>query len=570
MARVFGSQDLAPKIGLSEVRSRYKARTMRRVLSFAVVASVFFSPAARESSGQVNHEGHQGGGPVPREILERPVPLRQGIGSVHEAVTTTSPEAQSFYDQGLAYAHSFMWIEAARSFHQALRIDPNLAMAYLGLTDTYIGLQDAATARAAFERAKELASKVSERERAWITIRERELDYIENSASQDSYALYRQALKEAIKVNPSDPWLWIQRGLADEASPFSHGQAGGVDTLSFYKTAVTLAPGNAVAHHYYAHSYENAGRAKEALSETEIYLRTAPAIPHAHHMRGHELLRLGRTEEAIREFVKTKELEDEYYRTENIPARYDWHHAHNLQLLGMSYQSLGQMKAAEAAFREAFSVPAYTDFLEYNRKAWPEFLLHRGRFEEALAASQQLIKSPWAIARLAGHTLAGQALLATDRVNDAKDELNLAERETEQLPPPALAALPFPGVLWANILLREKKTEEGEVLTKEIEKMVRAMPGPDAWSAARFELEGIAQTARESGDWELAEFTAQQMIQHDPSYAAGYFALGLAIEHAGDEAKARQQFAMAEKLWSKADKDLPELERIREKVAARR
>jgi len=56
--------------------------------------------------------------------------------------------------------------------------------------------------------------------------------------------------------------------------------------------------------------------------------------------------------------------------------------------------------------------------------------------------------------------------------------------------------LPFPGVLWANILLREKKTEEGEGLTKEIEKMVRAMPGPDAWSAARFELEHRANISR--------------------------------------------------------------------------
>ena len=543
---------------------------MRRLIcSTALAFSLCALGLVPSASPQAGHEGHAGG-PVPREILERPVPLRQGIGSVHEAVTTSSPEAQSFYDQGLAYAHSFMWIEAARSFHQALRMDPNLAMAFLGLTDTYIGLHDAATARAAFQRAEELAPKVSDRERMWMAIRERELDYIENDSSQESYAQYRQALKEAIKINPNDPWLWIQRGLADEASAFAHGQAGGVDTLSFYKTAVTLAPGNSVAHHYYAHSYENAGRAKEALTETEIYLRMAPAIPHAHHMRGHELLRLGRTEEAIHEFVKTKELEEEYYRTENIPARYDWHHAHNLQLLGMGYQSLGQMKAAEAAFREAFSVPGYTDFLEYNRKAWPEFLMRRGRFEDALAASQQLIKSQWAIARLAGHTLAGQALLAMNRVNDAKDELNLAERETEKLPPGALAALPFPGVLWANILLHEKKTEEGEELTKAIEKMVRAMPGPDAWSAARFELEGIAQTCREAGDWELAEFTAQQMIQHDPSYAAGYFALGLAIEHAGDGTKARQQFAMAEKLWSKADKDLPELGRIREKVAARR
>jgi tetratricopeptide (TPR) repeat protein len=544
---------------------------MRELSRFTVLSLLFLSVLGLValSHAQVGHEAHAGG-PVPREILERPVPLRQGIGSVHEAVSTSSPAAQAFYDQGLAYAHSFVWIEAARSFHQALRMDPNLAMAYLGLADTYIGLQDVATARSAFQRAKELERRVSERERMWIAIRESELACLENGADQNSYALYRQALKQGLKADPNDPWMWIQRGLADESSPFSHGQAGSVDTLAFYKTAVTLAPGNSVAHHYYAHSYENAGRAKEALSETEIYLRTAPAIPHAHHMRGHELMRLGRTDEAIREFLKTKELEDEYYRAENIPARYDWHHAHNLILLAMSYESLGQMKAAETAFREAYSVPAYTEFLEYNRKAWPEFLLLRGRFEEALKASQELTKSQWALARLAGHTLAGQALLGMDHGNEATDELGRAERESEQLPPGALAALPYPGALWANILLREKKTEEGETLTKEIEKMVRAMPGPDAWSTARFELEGIAKAAREASDWDLAAFTAQQMIEQDPSYAGGYFALGLAMQHAGDDAKTRQQFAKAEKLWSKADKDLPELVRIREKMAALR
>src|SRR5258708_29283586 len=128
------------------------------------------------ASAQAGHEGHAGG-PVPREILDRPVPLREGIGSVHEAVSTSSPEAQAFYDQGLAYEHSFVWIEAARSFHQALRLDPNLAMAYLGLADTDIGLQDVATARPAFQRAKELERKATHRERMWVAIRESEVNH---------------------------------------------------------------------------------------------------------------------------------------------------------------------------------------------------------------------------------------------------------------------------------------------------------------------------------------------------------------------------------------------------------
>ncbi|PYU78627.1 MAG: hypothetical protein DMG50_26835 [Acidobacteria bacterium] len=527
-----------------------------------------FAGAASQAQ-QSPHEGHSNGRPVPLEILQRPVTLRTGIGELHEKVSTRSPEAQSFYDQGLAYMHSYVWIEAARSFHQALRLDPNLAMAYLGLTDAFIGLQDVATARATLEHAKSLEKGMSERERTWLSIREGELQFAEGT-NPDGYTAYRKAINEALKANANDPWLWIQRGLSDEGNPFSHGQAGGPDALAFYRTALALAPSNLAAHHYCAHAYENMGRSKDALEESALYARMAPAIPHAHHMHGHALVRTGRTEEAIAEFLKTKELEENYYRSEKIPARYDWHHAHNLTLLAMSYQSLGQMKSAETLFHEAFSSPAYTDFLEYNRKCWPEFLLSRQRYQEALVAARELTQSEWPLARLAGHTLAGQALLGAGSVAEAKDELTLAERETERLPARAVAALPYPTTLRTDILLHEKNTTEGEPLAMNVAKSVLAMPGPDAWMAALFELESMAQSARNAGDWELAGFMAQQMILHNPNYAGGHFAYGLAAEHEGRSAEARQALTAAEKLWGKADRDLPELAQIHQGLAARR
>src|SRR6185503_17146479 len=76
---------------------------------------------------QEPHAGHDPA--APPEILRiaaRPVPLRTGIGSAHDPVGTRSKDAQAFYDQGLAYLHSYVWLEAARSFNQALRIDPTL------------------------------------------------------------------------------------------------------------------------------------------------------------------------------------------------------------------------------------------------------------------------------------------------------------------------------------------------------------------------------------------------------------------------------------------------------------
>jgi len=526
---------------------------MRRMLLLAV-GVVWTLGSAPLAVGQ--HEGHEPKeaiGWVPREMLERPLPLRQGIGKLHEEVTTTSTEAQAYYDQGLAYLHSYVWIEAARSFHQALRLDSSLAMAYVGLSDAYVGLLDVPSAVAAAEKAKSFATKVSERERERISLRALQMDYLQDSGDIKKYFAYRQALSDALSATPNDPWLWILRGFADEGTPTAHGQGGLVDTIAFYQTALRLSPDNFAAHHYLAHTLENHGPAKEALEQSEIYVGMAPAIPHAHHMHGHDLRRVGQTEQAIEEFLKAEELEDNYYRAENIPAQFDWHHAHNLQLLAMSYEALGQIKAAEAAFREAFGLPTYTDFADYNRKAWPEFLLDHGRSQEALAASQELVNSQWALARFAGHSLAGRAQLAINHQEDAKTELVLAERETEQMQPAVLKPLSDSALLRAAIMLREGRMEEGNRLMERVVKDVVAVSGPDAWSAALFELEYVARIAREASDWTLAESAAQEMIGHDPSYAGGYFALGLVAEHQGNAPTAKQEFATAEKLWSKAD-----------------
>ncbi len=541
-------------------RVGYRKQRKRAIrLSGWFALCVFFCFDVAVVWAQPQHDGHEPAGAigwVPRELLDRPVPLRQGIGKVHEAVTTSSPEAQAFYDQGLAYLHSFVWIEAARSFHQALRLDPSLAMAFLGLSDAYIGLQDFQTARAAFDKAQSLTGNANERERARIAIRAKQLDYLQDSGNLQKYFAYRAAVTDALAASPNDPWLWILRGFAEEGTPLAHGQGGTVDTIAFYQTALVFSPENFAAHHYLAHTFENHGPVEKALEQSEEYVRLAPAIPHAHHMHGHNLRRLGRTEEAIQEFLKAEELENAYYRAENIPAQYDWHHAHNLQLLAMSYQAQGQMKAAEAAFREAFLLPAHVDLEEFNRRAWPEFLLERGRGQEALAASQELEKCRWAMGRFAGHSLAGRALLALDRIEDARNELALAEQEMEQLPAQVIKSLQDTVMLRAEIMLREKNWDKGNVLMRQVEEQVVAVSGPDAWSEALFQLDSIARIARDIGDWDLAEYTAQKMIRHDPSYAGGHFTRALVAEHGGDALTAQREFAMGEKLWSKADPDL--------------
>src|SRR5262249_37061533 len=86
-----------------------------------------------------------------------------------------------------------------------------------------------------------------------------------------------------------------------------------------------------------------------------------------------------------------------------------------------------------------------------------------------------------------------------------------------------------------------------------------AAPGPDRWAQALFTLEAIARTARESGDWDLASWAAQQMLDHDPNYAGTHYALGLVARHNSNPTSARAEFDRARALWPNADPGLSEL-----------
>ena len=141
---------------------------------------------------------------VPRDILERPVPVRPGTGNAADAITTASDEARAFYLQGLNYLHGYVWIEAARSFNQALRLDPNLALAHWGLSRTYSGLDDQATAVKEAQIAQQLATRATAREQRRVALRLQQLEAIADLGNSNLLVAYRQALDRA-KVCASDP-----------------------------------------------------------------------------------------------------------------------------------------------------------------------------------------------------------------------------------------------------------------------------------------------------------------------------------------------------------------------------
>jgi len=543
---------------------------MRRVAS---TVSLLFLATQLIFAQEDPHAHHQGPvGWVPREILEKPVTLREGIGKLNDVATTSSKDAQAFYNQGVAYLHSYVWIEAARSFNQALKADPDLAMAHVGLSYAYSGLEDTAAARAALLRAESLKSRVSPRERHRIEIRAKQLEAIAEPENISRLIEYRKAIDAALALWPEDAELWLLRGNAEEPRPGGRGQRGGAATIAFYEMAFKYVPDHFAAHHYLTHTYETIGLIDKALKHGEVFARLAPMVPHAQHMYGHDLRRVGRIEEAIKRFEETRRLEEAYFEMEKIRPEMDWHYAHNLSLLATAYQYEGRMMEAEKLLRQMFALPKATAYFELWGKELPEFLLGRGRSEDSLSAAREMMKSKWPAVRSVGHTLAGTALLVMKDAAAARVELDQSEKEigsisgNEALNVTPQTVKPYASALRGDILLRSGQPEEGARLLREVQAQIRAVPGPDAWIQALFRLEYIARAAREAGNWELAEYTAKQMLDHDPSYAGTHYALALVAEQKGDVNTARSEFANAVKLWSKADGDLPEQRNAKAKL----
>jgi len=277
-------------------------------------------------------------------------------------------------------------------------------------------------------------------------------------------------------------------------------------------------------------------------------------------MFGHELRRSGRIADAIAQFEAADRLEAEYIERERVPAAHIWHYHHNLDLLATSYQYVGRMAKAEALLKQAFAIPSSSVEQEFNRRAWPMFLRARGRPAEALTAARAMASNPSPLASAIGHVEAGEAQLALKHPADAAEEANAALRLMRSAPEGAGLVAPALRQLQGELMLLRGQRDTGRAALQRVAADVRAAPGPDSWAQALFTLEAIARASREVGDWELAGWAAQQMLEHDSNYAGTHYALALVARHNRDAARARSAFDRARTLWGSADGGLPELQ----------
>src|SRR5262245_1699361 len=102
-------------------------------------------------------------------------PVWDGLGSLSYKVTTSSPAAQVYFDQGLRLTYAFNHEEAQRAFRKAQKLDPDCAMCFwgealvLGPNINMPMVEEAVAPAFAAMQARGLSAKASPREQALIT-----------------------------------------------------------------------------------------------------------------------------------------------------------------------------------------------------------------------------------------------------------------------------------------------------------------------------------------------------------------------------------------------------------------
>src|SRR5277367_6796913 len=220
----------------------------------------------------------------------KPATLMSGVGNIRHPVSTTNPEAQKFFDQGLCLIYDFNHDESARSFQKAAELDPKLAMAYWGIAEA-VGpnYNDPASedrfrqAHEAIQKAVDLSANASASDQAYIQAMAKRFPADPKSDLRKAAEDYHDAMRQVAAEFPDDldaatlfaesgmnlhPWgLWHQDGTPEP---------GTEEIVATLESVMKRDPNHLGAIHYYIHTVEASNSPERALAGANRLAALAP------------------------------------------------------------------------------------------------------------------------------------------------------------------------------------------------------------------------------------------------------------------------------------------------------
>ncbi|HET7697716.1 MAG TPA: alpha/beta fold hydrolase [Vicinamibacterales bacterium] len=372
-------------------------------------------------------------------------PLLAGLGTHEWPVTTGVPRARQFFNQGVRLLYAFNFPEALRSFREAARLDPALAMAYWGQAmavgpnlNAPLSAENASKAYDAIQAARRAADGASPRERALV---EALASRFAAAGIGDRPALdraYAAAMERVAAAYPNDPD--VQTFYADavmNTMPWDYWQKDGspkpatARVLQTIESVIAAHPRHPGAHHYYIHAMEASDDPDRALKSADVLGSLMPSAGHMVHMPAHIYLRVGRYADAAEANVRAIAADEDYLAQCQAQGLYPiTYYPHNLHFLWAAATLEGRRDAAVAAARQvAEKVPhhhagAVAWTADFPVTPWLAFVRF-GMWTEMLTAPPPPASDPYATG--IWHYGRGLALVARGQLDRAATEIGAVE-----------------------------------------------------------------------------------------------------------------------------------------------
>ncbi|MGW5471221.1 hypothetical protein [Streptomyces chartreusis] len=393
------------------------------------------------------------------------------LGTHTRSVTTSSAQAQLWFDRGLVWTYAFHHEEAVACFEAAAAADPDCAMAHWGIAYAlgpnynkpweFFDDQDLARTvdrtHAAVELAHEKAADATPVEQALIAaLRAR---YPQAKAVADCSvwnAPYAESMRAAYELAPDDldvatlyadalmnltPWqLWDLR-TGEPAEGARTLEAKAVLDRALATTAGRDHPGVV---HMYIHLMEMSPTPEAALTVADRLRGLVPDAGHLNHMPSHLEVLCGDYRRVVSDNTAAITVDEKYHARAGAMNFYTLYRSHNYHFKIYGAMFLGQSEVAlETAAQLEASIPEdllrvpsppMADWLEGFLAMRVHVLIRFGRWDDILALPLPADPELHCTTTAMIHYARGVALSATHRVPEAEAERDLFGAAVARVP----------------------------------------------------------------------------------------------------------------------------------------
>ncbi|MEU9498010.1 hypothetical protein [Streptomyces sp. NPDC048196] len=393
------------------------------------------------------------------------------LGTVTRRVSTPSPEAQLWFDRGLAWSYAFNHEEAVTCFESAAAADPGCAMAYWGMAyalgpnynkpweffDDADLQRSVERAHTAVEQAHALCDGATPTEHALIeALRKRYPDSRPATDCSDWNAPYAEAMRAAYELAPDD--LDVATLYADALMNLTPWQlwdlrtgepAVGARTLEAKAVLDrALLTGSGIDHpgvlHMYIHLMEMSPTPEQALSIADRLRGLVPDAGHLHHMPSHLDVLCGDYRQVVSGNSDAIRADERYLSRAGAMNFYTLYRSHNYHFKIYGAMFLGQSRTAlETAAQLEQSIPEellrvesppMADWLEGFLAMRVHVLIRFGRWAEILALPMPSDPELYCVTSAMLHYARGVAYSARGATAEAEAERALFRHAAGRVP----------------------------------------------------------------------------------------------------------------------------------------